>query len=317
MPGSKRVDINWEYCYTMKRAVSVSLGSSIRNKKVELNLAGEPLLIERIGTDGDEKKAATLLAELDGQVEALGIGGVELYLRLGEREYPLRSGINLAKGVRKTPVVDGRGIKHTLERQVMQRIEPLLDEPLRPQKAMMPLGVDRFGLAQSLDEARYETVFCDLMFGIGAPIPVYGLKNLTRLGRILIPILAQLPISMLYPTGQSQDTIVPKYQKWFKFGSVIAGDFLYIRRHLPEDLTGQMIVTNTTTPADIDLLRQRGLKYLVTTTPIFEGRSFGTNMLEAALTAYAGKGRVLTTAEIDGLLDQLNLGPTLQKLDDL
>ena len=300
----------------MKRAVSISLGSSARNKTVEVNLAGETILLERIGTDGDEKKAAALFSELDGQADALGVGGVELYLRLDEREYPLRSGLNLVKGVKKTPVVDGRGIKHTLERQVMQRIEPLLDEPLQPKRAMMTVGADRYGLAQSLDEAGYETVFCDLIFGLGAPIPVYGIKNLRRLGRILIPILAQLPISMLYPTGQSQDTIVPKYEKWFKYGPVIAGDFLYIRRYLPNSLWGQMIVTNTTTAADVELLRQRGLKYLVTTTPVFDGRSFGTNMLEAALTAYAAKGRTLTMAEISSLLEKLDLGPTLQKLND-
>lgn len=300
----------------MKRAVSVSLGSTTRNKKVELSLGDETVLLERIGADGDEKKARALFLELDGQVDALGVGGVELYIKLADKEIPLRSGINLVRGVKKTPVTDGRGLKHTLERQVMALIEPQLEAPLMPRKAMMTLGVDRYGLAQSLHEAGYDLVFCDLIFGVGLPIPVYGLKNLYRVGRILAPILAQLPISMLYPTGQSQDVIVPKYEKWFKYGSVIAGDFLYIRRHLPDDLTGQMIVTNTTTPADIELLRQRGLRYLVTTTPIFDGRSFGTNMLEAALVAYAGKGRTLTEAELAPLLTELKLGPTLQKLNE-
>jgi len=299
----------------MKRAVSISLGSTARNKRVELRLGQEIIQLERIGTDGDEKKARALFAELDGQVDALGVGGVELYIRLGDKEFPLRSGINLVKEVKKTPVVDGRGLKHTLERKVMQIVEPRLDAPLAAKRAMMPLGVDRYGLAQSLAEAGYEIVFCDLMFGVDLPLPVYGLKNLYRLGRILVPILSQLPISMLYPTGQSQDTITPKYEKWFKYGSIIAGDFLYIRRHLPENLSNQMIVTNTTTDADVALLQQRGLKYLVTTTPIFEGRSFGTNMLEAALTAYAGQGRPLTNAELASLLDEFDFEPTLQKLN--
>jgi hypothetical protein len=299
----------------MKRAVSISLGSAARNKQVELTLGDETILIERIGTDGDEKKARALFNEMDGQVDALGIGGVELYIKLGDMEFPLRSGINLVKGVTKTPVVDGRGLKHTLERRVLSQIEPLLPEPMPLKKAMMPLGVDRYGLAQSLTEAGYQTVFCDLMFGVGVPIPVYGIRNLYRAGRILGPILGQLPISMLYPTGQSQDTIVPKYEKWFHYGSIIAGDFLYIRRHMPTDLAGMMIVTNTTTAADIELLRQRGLKYLVTTTPIFDGRSFGTNMLEAALTAYAGQKRPLTMAELDTLMTQLQIGPTWQQLN--
>lgn len=300
----------------MKHVVSISLGSSGRNKKVTVKFGDDPILIERIGVDGDEKKARALFAEMDGKVDALGVGGVELYILLKGKEYPLRSGLGLIKDVHQTPAVDGRGLKHTLERRVMQVIEPQLDEPISPKKAMMTLGVDRIGMAESLAEAGYDTVFCDLMFGLGVPVPIYGLKNLYRVGRMLLPVAGQLPISMIYPTGESQETITPKYQKYFNYGPVIAGDFLYIRKHLPEDLKGRMIVTNTTTAADVELLKSRGLKYLATTTPVFEGRSFGTNMLEAALTAYAGKGRTLTQAELSALLDELNIKPTLQKLNE-
>jgi hypothetical protein len=41
----------------MRRVVSVSLGSSTRDKRVVLNLKGENILVERIGTDGDINKA--------------------------------------------------------------------------------------------------------------------------------------------------------------------------------------------------------------------------------------------------------------------
>ena len=47
----------------------------------------------------------------------------------------------------------------------------------------------------------------------------------------------------------------------------------------------ELVVTNTTTPQDVELFRKCGVKYLVTTTPVLEGRSFGTNMMEAALIA--------------------------------
>ena len=41
----------------MKQVVSISLGSSSRNKKAHLKLGDEIISIERIGCDGDEKKA--------------------------------------------------------------------------------------------------------------------------------------------------------------------------------------------------------------------------------------------------------------------
>ena len=58
----------------MKRAVSVSIGSSKRDKAVEIELLGERVRIERIGTDGDMEKAARMYQELDGKVDAFGRG---------------------------------------------------------------------------------------------------------------------------------------------------------------------------------------------------------------------------------------------------
>ena len=76
-----------------------------------------------------------------------------------------------------------------------------------------------------------------------------------------------------------------------------------------------MIATNTTTTEDVDMFRKAGVKYLVTTTPVIEGRSFGTNMMEAALVAISGKGRKLSYDELNQLLDQLGFKPQLQELN--
>ncbi len=299
----------------MKRAVSVSLGSSKRNKQVVIQFDGTPIQVERIGTDGDPDKARQLFAELDGQVDALGVGGVELYLRLGDKEYPLRSGLQLVKDVKRTPAVDGRGLKHTLERRVFELAAEQLGGMPHYRRAFFTLGVDRFGMAQAVAEVADEVIFGDLMFALGVPIPVKGLDNLERLGRLLLPILGKLPISMVYPTGEKQETIAPKYETYWAQADLIAGDFLYIRKHMPDDLAGKDILTNTTTAADVELLKARGVRWLITTTPRYEGRSFGTNMMEAALTAYAGKNRALTLDELNELIDRLHIRPHVQRLN--
>ncbi len=299
----------------MKRAVSVSLGSSKRNKQVIITFDGQPIQVERIGTDGDPDKARQLFKELDGQVDALGVGGVELYLRLGDKEYPLRSGLSLIKDVHQTPAVDGRGLKHTLERRVFELAAPQLGGIPHYRRAFFTLGVDRFGMAQAVAEVADEVIFGDLMFALGIPIPVKGIDNLRRLGSLLLPILGKLPISMVYPTGEKQETIEPKFETYWAQADLIAGDFLYIRKHLPDDLTGKDILTNTTTAEDVELLKARGVRWLITTTPRYEGRSFGTNMMEAALTAYAGLGRPLTLEELNDLIDRLNIRPHVQRLN--
>ena len=62
----------------MKRAVSISIGSSKRDKKVEFSFLGRKSALERIGTDGDMEAAARLYRELDGKVDAFGVGGADL-----------------------------------------------------------------------------------------------------------------------------------------------------------------------------------------------------------------------------------------------
>ena len=299
----------------MKHVVSISLGSSKRDKKVSLQLGRETITLERIGCNGDEKQARALFADLDGKVDAFGVGGVDLYLRVADKRYPLRSGRNLVKDVKQTPYTDGQGLKYTIERDIFQVAEPQIRQSIFPHKAMMPVAADRYGMAESVHRAGFDIVFCDLMFGLGLPIPLKGLARLRFLAGIILPIVGLMPISLLYPTGQNQEENRPKYEKWFDYGPVIAGDFQYIRRYMPLDLSSKVIITNTTTQADVDLLKSRQLSYLVTSTPRLDGRSFGTNVLEAALIAYAGKGRLLTDSELQRLIKELRLRPEVQLLN--
>ena len=298
----------------MKRAVSVSLGSKSRDKKVITTLLGEEVSIERIGTDGDEEKAYQLFCELDGKVDAFGVGGIDLYIHAIKRDYPLHAGLRLVRDVKHTPVVDGGGLKATLETRVMQDVEKQLGDAIHPKTALLVAGLTRGGMSKSFIQTDYKLVFADLMFGLGIPIPINTVPMANFAAAVLLPIVGRLPIDMLYPTGEKQLEIVPKYEKHYQANKVIAGDWLYIMQHAPDNLEGKVIVTNTTTEADLDFLKKRGVHYLVTTTPVLDGRSFGTNMFEAALVAAAGKNRPLSTAELDQIIEELNLTAQIQDL---
>ncbi len=299
----------------MKRAVSVSIGSSRRDKVVEIELLGERVRLERIGTDGDMEKAARLYQELDGKVDAFGVGGADLGLRVDDRFYPLYSVRPMVRFVRQTPVVDGAGLKNTLESRLAPFLDRRLGDFLRPRHALITSGADRWGMAMSFYEAGYRCVFGDLMFALGIPIPLHSRRSLKVLAAVLMPIAGRLPFEWVYPTGEKQEKRTPKWSKYYAWAKVIAGDVHYIKRFMPDRLEGKVIVTNTTTPEDVELFRQAGAKYLVTSTPCLEGRSFGTNVMEAALIAVSGKGRPLTRAELREMLDRLGLEPELVELN--
>jgi hypothetical protein len=299
----------------MKRAVSVSLGSSQRDKKVVVDLNGVQISVERIGTDGDAERSRRLFAELDGKVDALGVGGVDLYLRLDGREYPLHAALKLVQDVHQTPVVDGRGLKHTLERRVFELAAPALGGVPHFRRAFVPVAVDRLGLACAVAEVADEVIIGDLMVALGIPIPIRGIESFRRVARVLLPIVSCFPMSMLF-YGSSGTENEPKYERYWEQSDLIAGDFLFMRKHMPASLAGRTIVTNTTTAENVELLRERGVQRVITTTPRYEGRSFGTNMMEAALTAYAGKGRPLGDDELNTLIDELDLRPSVQQLEE-
>ena len=295
----------------MKRVVSISLGSSNRNKRVETTLRGEPIVLERIGADGDQKRMRQLFLEYDGQVDAFGFGGADLGLEVNGRYFPLHSVHSIIAGV-QAPVVDGGGIRAVVERQTAQQLQGLV--PGHPKRALFCVAVGRYAMVRGFLDMGYEALFGDLAFGLGIPVFLRSLSALHLLARILLPIMARLPFEWIYPTGEKQSQIVPKYEPQYRWASIIADDFLYIKQHLPARLDGKTIVTNTTTGDDVDLLKERGLSHLVTVTPRLDGRSFGTNVMEAALTALAAKGRPLSTAELKEMLDEEEMTPNLLSL---
>ncbi|MEW6173364.1 MAG: quinate 5-dehydrogenase [Bacillota bacterium] len=299
----------------MKKVVSVSLGSSKRDHTVTVDLLGERFEISRRGTDGDLEKAVALLRELDGNVDAIGLGGIDVYLVARKRRYPIKDGLKLLNALKVTPACDGSGLKNTLERQVVNQLfqEGILR---KGQRVLLVSAVDRFGMAEALVQNGAKVIFGDLIFGLGIPIPVRSLFTISVLAALILPILGRLSFKILYPTGEKQEQETPKYGRYYEWAEVIAGDFHYIKRYLPLSISGKIILTNTTTKKDEALLKDRGAKILVTTTPELAGRSFGTNVMEAVLLALLGKRWEDTTSEdYLNLIKKIGLKPSLRILD--
>ena len=148
----------------LKRVVSVSIGSIARDHSVETELLGMPFLISRRGTDGDVKKAKALIQELDGQVDAIGLGGLDVYLYSKTKRYALRDGLKLLEIAKVTPVVDGSGLKNTLEREIIRMLAEDGTIDFKDRKVLMVCAMDRFGMAQSLEDAGAKVTYGDLIF---------------------------------------------------------------------------------------------------------------------------------------------------------
>ncbi len=301
---------------SQREVVSVSIGSSNRNHEVDVDLLGQSFKIRRVGTDGDVEAALRMLKQLDGKVDAFGLGGICFCLvGPGGRESKIRSAKPFRKAVNKTPLLDGTGLKNTLERNAVFYMRDVEGFDFVDKKVLMISGVDRFGLAEALSDAGCRMVFGDLIFGLKIPVAVRSMRQFRILARVMLPVATKLPFKILYPTGAEQNKTSPeKFAKYFNEAEIVAGDYLYIKKYMPADMTGKVIITNTVTASDVDEMRNRGVSLLVTTTPEFNGRSFGTNVMEATCVALMDKDQDRVTPEdYYDILKQLGFKPRIER----
>ena len=298
----------------MKHVVSVSLGSATRDTDQTVRILGEDVHLERRGTQGDFEAASRLIAELDGNVDAIGLGGIDLFLPVGTRRYYFRDARRLAAAASRTPVVCGAGLKNSLERAMVRALDAR--DPWKDRKVLMVSALDRFGMAEELVTHGAQVLFGDFIFSLGMPIPLYRLGTLHALATVLLPVFVQLPFRWLYPVGSTQETeaTTERFARYYRWADVIAGDWHYIRRYAPDDLKGKTVLTNTTTEADVAFLKARGVRTLITTTPRFDGRSVGTNLLEAAFVAIAGGTSELPAERYRTMIAEARLEPTVLDL---
>ncbi len=298
------------------KIVSVSLGSSSRDHHAVVPLLGKSFDITRIGTDGKLDAAIAKVHELDTTVDAIGLGGIDVYLYAGQHRYALRDGLRLLEAAKVTPVVDGSGLKNTLEREAVRFMQQEVGIDLRGTHVLMVSALDRFGMAQALVDAGADVLFGDFIFALDLDKPVKGLHEFEAMAEKYLPDACKLPFQFFYPTGKKQDKPPePKYPQYYHDADIIAGDFHFMRQFMPEDLRGKIVLTNTVTQRDVDELRRRGVALLVTTTPDFQGRSFGTNVVEAALLALLRKPWDRVEAkDYEQLLARLDLKPRVVRL---
>lgn len=302
------------------KILSVSLGSPKRDHSASVTLLGHRFEIERRGTNGDFARALDIFRELDGEVGAFGVGGIEFYMPVANRRYYWRDARRIRAAIRKSKVGDGNGVREILAVRAVQSLERHLNASGRTLRGMTALKTTisaRYFLGKALVDAGCKVTFGDFMFGLQLPIPVRGLGLVRTLAPVLLPIVTQIPYHWLYALGDAQ--MAPPVQRWNRYyrdAQVIAGDYLQIRAHMPDDLRGKIIITNTTTARDVDDLKARGVHLLVTETPRLGSRTFGSNVLEALLLAMIDRPQEqITAADFEQLIARVPLEPSIEELN--
>ncbi len=296
------------------------MGSSSRDHSTVHEFLGEKCEISRIGFNADLDKVIEAYKKYDGKVDAFGVGGLEFYLAVGKKRYYFREVKRIRAAIKKTKAGDGNGIKGLLVKRALNALEFKLNEEgktLKGMKALKTNAVDRYVMAKALVDAGCEVTFGDFMFSLGLPLAIRSMRSVHILAAIILPIVTQMPFKWFYPLGSAQDKPPePRWEKYYQEAEILAGDFLSIRAHMPDDLSGKIVLTNTTTAKNVEELRERGVHILVTSTPRLEGRTFGTNVMEATLRALIDKpDNEITEADFSDLIERIPIEPNIEILN--
>jgi len=298
------------------KVLNVSLGSSERDFINQLEVLGSEFLVSRVGTDGSLEKAKALIRKNDGEVDVLTLGGVNLNYCLRDRKYPLKEGHQLTTVAKRTPVVDGEYTKAVLDIETLNYLQVRGILSCKNKNVLFMSVLDRYYLAEAFEEAGAKLVIGDALFALKLPIPFRSLQRFTRIGQFTLPLLRHIPLRLLYPLGKMQEQNIPRFEKYFNEAEIIAGDYHFIHRNMPEDLKGKTVITSTVTADDIRLLESRGVSLLVTTSPNFNGRSYGSNVLEGILYCLINKeGNKINLQSVQKMAAQVAWKPRIEYLN--
>jgi predicted amino acid dehydrogenase len=302
-----------------KEIVSVSLGPSSRDFEFTTQMFGEEIHVRRFGADGDVHRARELVAQFDGNVDAIGLGGMNVYFRLGHRTYTHQQIQHVAAAAQTTPVVDGVHLKNTLERWAIGQVAQQQHGIFSQKRIFVVSGIDRYAMAQVLSNYSHEILFGDPIFHLNLPFALRSFTQLERYAGLVLPTLCRAPYGKLCPVGSEQDLRTPRGIKYFDQADIIAGDFVYIRRFAPENLRRKVIITNTLSADDVQDLRERGVESLITITPPLDDNHpfVGMNVIEAIFVSFIDQPvNEITEDSFLNLVARSELEPRLTVLNE-
>ncbi|HHY95871.1 MAG TPA: quinate 5-dehydrogenase [Firmicutes bacterium] len=277
-----------------RRLLGVSLGSSARDFSAEWRWPGGTVEIRRAGTDGDVGAAARLLAQYDGRVDALALGGVNFCYRLGRRSYPIPTGLRLKRVVKNTLLCDGSYVKAWWEPWALSEVSRWRGLNFAGRKVLFSSALDRWQLAASLEDLGARVWLGDGAFALGLPILFPGLGAFSPFAAAALPVLRHLPLSFLYPASRPAGG----KGRWAARRAcartpVLAGDLHFFRGCLPARLDGKWVIGSGLTADESQELVERGVELVMHLEPVLETaggrRGLSANLAEAVVAAAAGQ----------------------------
>lgn len=284
----------------MKKILSVSLGAARDDYTVAAQVLGQQVQVSRVGVDGDWERALQLLRSADGQVAAIGLGGL---WRSRDRRFQAAREV-----VRHSRFADGRRVRPLLARRALAALEAHLNKTgatLEGRRALLPCAADAAPLAENLAAFGCSIVAGDLLSVLGLPV---ALRH-AAIARSVAQLLARLPHGG--PPGQRG--AAERWQALAADADVLAGPQPGLFEAIGLAPEGRILVVEAADPVALAALRRAGASAAISAGPEVAGRCLEADAVEALLLAVSEKPEAeIAVDELEAAAARVPLRPVIR-----
>ena len=295
----------------MKKVVTVTLGASKQDFELRTDFLGEAFTVERIGTDGDHRKAWELLRRRQANADALGVGETSDHYHVGLRTITNRETEKLTKVVTRVPVTTGATLRRLLQVRAVRHVQKELGSYFNNNRVLFLSGMRNYEIAVALSDYTKNLSFADPVFQAGSPLLLSSLAQLELYARGNELVAGQKPFRLLEKSlaGLKNLRVANAMAK----AQLVVGTFNEIRAvGSVANLEGKTLISSAVHDDQLAFYERCKVNLVIDVTPKLFDRVVGVATLEAMILAHLGRNaNELADDEFEEIITELDIKPRL------
>jgi predicted amino acid dehydrogenase len=296
---------------SIKRVVTVTLGSSKRDFSFETDLLGHRFQVKRMGADDDVNRAWELMRRAQAKADAIGLGEVADHYHVGQRTVTNRETRRLTKVVTRVPVTTGSTLRRLLQVSAVRYVQNHLGNYFNNNLVLFLSGMRNYDMAVAMSDYTPNLRFADAVAQTGAPTLLHSLAQLElyakgsewmlagRPGEILESALTGFKSAMMARAVASSHVIV---------GTVAELKAVGNRRNL----SGKTVITSAVDDEAEVFFRECEVNLAIDVSPQLFEKVVGLNVLEAMILATLRKPQeAVSDDDFIEIIEELDIKPRL------
>jgi predicted amino acid dehydrogenase len=274
----------------VKKIVSVSLGPDSLDCKFRTEFLGQKFSVERIGTNGNARKAADLIPEVKERADVIGLGNVRDHYFVGTNYFQQKSTRKLEKLAGDMPVTTGARLREIVQEWSLRSAQTELGNIFNNARVLFFSGSTNYRLASVMSEYTDNLSFADPVLQFGAPNLLYSISALELYAGGSHPLLrfgaGQSPLASI-AAGRYINTLMLK--RAVRNADVVVAPFHQLESYGRKELEGKTLITSTVSADRVEVLKDKGVRLVIDCSLQLFPQTVGLNIVEAMVIAALDK----------------------------